>query len=172
MNVFDIIISVILLFGAVRGFIQGLFSAVASLVAVLAGVYFTIHYSYHLEYFLNDFNIKWSSQTNKIVAFAFTFLVVVFIIIFIGKVLTKLANISALGFLNKVLGALFTVFKSAMVLSIIFLFFDKFNKTIPFVDSKTLNDSVLYNSVRIIIPTLFPTIIDEDNPSLKFIEEF
>ena len=59
-----------------------------------------------------------------------------------------------------------------MVLSIIFLFFDKFNKTIPFVDAKTLNDSVLYNSVRIIIPTLFPTIIDEDNPSLKFIEEF
>ena len=86
-------------------------------------------------------------------AFAFTFLVVVFIIIFIGKVLTKLANITALGFLNKVLGALFTVFKSAMVLSIIFLFFDKFNKTIPFLDKKTLDKSVLYSPVKSIIPT-------------------
>lgn len=169
MNVFDIIIAVILLFAAVRGFMKGLFSEVASLIAIVAGVFCAIHFSYYVEYFLNDSVLKWSHQTNKIVAFAVTFLAVVLFIIFIGKVLTKLADITSLGFLNKILGGVFAVLKSAIILSVIFLFFDKFNKTIPFVSEKTLNESVLYNSVRTIVPTLFPAIMDKDNPSLKFI---
>lgn len=170
MNVFDIIIAVILLFAAVRGFMKGFFSEIASLVAIIAGVFCAIHFSYYIEYFLNDSVLKWSHQTNKIVAFAFTFLVVVLFIIFIGKILTKLADITSLGFLNKILGGLFSVLKSAIILSVIFIFFNKFNKTIPFVDEKTLDDSILYNSVRTIVPTLFPSIMDEDNPSLKFIK--
>lgn len=170
MNVFDIIIAVILLIAAVRGFMNGLFSEVASLIAIVAGVFCAIHFSYYVEYFLNDSVLKWSHQTNKIVAFAFTFLAVVLLIIFIGKVLTKLADITSLGFINKILGGVFSVLKSAIILSVIFLFFDKFNKTIPFVSEKTLNESVLYNSVRTIVPTLFPAIMDEDNPSLKFIK--
>lgn len=169
MNVFDIIITVILLFAAVRGFMKGLFSEIASLVAIVAGVFCAIHFSYYVEYFLNDSVLKWSHQTNKIVAFAVTFLAVVLFIIFIGKVLTKLADITSLGFLNKILGAAFSVLKSAIILSVIFLFFDKFNKTIPFVEKKNLDESVMYNSVKIIVPTLFPAIMDKDNPSLKFI---
>jgi membrane protein required for colicin V production len=170
MNVFDIIIAVILLFAAVRGFMKGLFSEVASLIAIVAGVFCAIHFSYYVEYFLNDSVLKWSHQTNKIVAFAVTFLAVVLFIIFVGKVLTKLADITSLGFLNKILGGVFAMLKSAIILSVIFIFFDKFNKTIPFVDKKTLDESVLYNSVRIIVPTLFPAIMDKDNPSLKFIK--
>lgn len=169
MNVFDIIITVILLFAAVRGFMKGLFSEIASLVAIVAGVFCAIHFSYYVEYFLNDSVLKWSHQTNKIVAFAVTFLAVVLFIIFVGKVLTKLADITSLGFLNKILGAAFSVLKSAIILSVIFLFFDKFNKTIPFVEKKNLDESVMYNSVKIIVPTLFPAIMDKDNPSLKFI---
>lgn len=170
MNVFDIIIAVILIFAAVRGFMKGLFSEVASLVAIVAGVFCAIHFSYYLEYFLNDSILEWSHKTNKIVAFAVTFLAVVLFIIFIGKVLTKLADITSLGFLNKILGGLFSALKSAIILSVIFIFFDKFNSTIPFVNKKTLDDSVLYNSVKIIVPTLFPSIMDKDNPSLKFIK--
>ena len=170
MNVFDIIIAVILLFAAVRGFMKGLFSEVASLIAIVAGVFCAIHFSYYVEYFLNDSVLKWSHQTNKIVAFAVTFLAVVLFIIFIGKVLTKLADITSLGFLNKILGGVFAMLKSAIILSVIFIFFDKFNKTIPFVDKKTLDESILYNSVKSIVPTLFPAIMDKDNPSLKFIK--
>lgn len=170
MNVFDIIIAVILLFAAMRGFMKGLFSEVASLVAIIAGVFCAIHFSYYVEYFLNDSVLEWSHQTNKIVAFAVTFLAVVLLIIFLGKLLTKLADITSLGFLNKILGGIFAVLKSALILSVIFLFFDKFNKTIPFVSQKTLDESILYNSVRTIVPTLFPSIMDEDNPSLKFIK--
>lgn len=170
MNVIDIIIAVILIFAAVRGFITGLFSSIASLVAIVAGVFCAIHFSYYVEYELNDSVLEWSHQTNKIVAFAVTFLFVVLAVIFVGKLLTKLADITALGLLNKILGGIFGALKWSLILSVIFLLFDKFNKTIPFVDKEMLDSSVLYHPVKSIIPTLFPAIMDDENPSLKFIK--
>ena len=169
MNVIDIIITVILIFAAVRGFMTGLFSSVASLVAIVAGVFCAIHFSYYIEDMLYNTVLEWSSKTFKIVAFALTFLFVVLAIIFAGKLLTKLADITALGLLNKILGAIFGALKWSLILSVIFLLFDKFNKTIPFLDKKTLDKSVLYSPVKSIIPNLFPSIMDKENPSLKFI---
>lgn len=171
MNVFDVIIAVILLFAFVRGLMNGLFAEVASLVALIAGVFCAIHFSYYAENFLNGSVLKWSHQTNKIVAFVVTFLFVVFAVIFVGKILTKLADITALGLLNKILGGLFSILKSALILSVIFLFFDKFNRTIPFVDKKMLDESILYYPIKSIVPTLFPAILDEENPSLQFVKD-
>lgn len=168
MNVIDIIIVVILLFAAVRGFMIGLFSSIASLVAIVAGVFCAIHFSYILEDMLLNSVLEWSSKTYKIVAFAVTFLVVVLTIIFIGKLLTKLADITALGLLNKLLGAIFGALKWSVILSFIFLLFDKFNSTIPFVKKETLDESVFYSPIKSIVPTLFPAIVDKDNPTLKF----
>ncbi len=169
MNVIDIIILVILLFAAVRGFLKGLFDAVASLVAIVAGVFCAIHFSYYAENFLTSSVLEWSEQTNRIVAFAVTFLGVVLAVVFVGKILTKLADITALGLLNKILGAIFGVLKWAVLLSIIIMLFDKFNKTIPFVDKEMLETSVFYDPIKSIVPTLFPAILDDENSSLQFI---
>ncbi len=170
MNVFDIVITVILLFAFVRGIINGFFSEVASLIAVISGVFFAIHFSYHIESFLNEFNLDWSDKTIKIVSFAITFLLVVFAVILVGKLLTKLAKLTSLGLLNKILGGVFSTLKSVLILSVIFLFFDKFNKTIPFVKEKTLEESVLYYPINSIVPTIFPSILDIENPSFNFFD--
>lgn len=170
MNVIDIVIIALLLFAAVRGFMSGLFAAIASLVSVVAGVFCAIHYSFYIEGILSDSGFDWSAQTYKIVAFAVTFLGVVLAIVFIGKILTKLADITALGLINKILGAVFGSLKWALILSVLLLFFDKFNKTIPFVEKEMLDESVMFYPIKSIIPTLIPSIMDEDNPSLNFIK--
>ena len=168
MNIVDIIIVVILIFAAVRGFITGLFSSVASLVAIIAGVFCAIHYSHYVEAEFQDSVLEWSSNTYKIASFAITFLVVILTILFLGKLLTKLADISSLGLLNKILGGIFGALKWSLILSVIFLLFDKFNKTIPFVEKESLEESILYSPIKSIIPTLFPAIMDKENPTLKF----
>ena len=168
MNIVDIIIVVILIFAAVRGFITGLFSSVASLVAIIAGVFCAIHYSHYVEAEFQDSVLEWSSNTYKIASFAITFLVVILTILFLGKLLTKLADISSLGLLNKILGGIFGALKWSLILSVIFLLFDKFNKTIPFVEKEYLEESILYSPIKSIIPTLFPAIMDKENPTLKF----
>jgi membrane protein required for colicin V production len=168
MNIFDIIIGAILLFAMVRGFMKGFFAEVASLVAIVAGIFCAIHFSHHLEGFLSESTREWSSKTYKIMAFVITFLTVVISIIVIGKILTKLADITALGILNKILGGIFGGLKSAIILSLIFLIFDRLNSTIPFIDKETLDKSILYVPVKSIMPTLIPSILDKSNPSLKF----
>jgi membrane protein required for colicin V production len=168
MNIVDIIIIVILIFAAVRGFMIGLFSSVASLVAIVAGVFCAIHYSHYVEAEFQNSVLEWSRNTYKIASFAITFLVVILTILFLGKLLTKLADISSLGLLNKFLGGIFGALKWSLLLSVVFLLFDKFNKTIPFVNEETLEESILFAPVKWIVPTLFPAILDDKNPSLKF----
>ena len=162
MNIFDIIIAALLIFGFVRGIMKGLFVEVASLVALIGGVYGAIHFSYFLGDFLKEY-VSWSEEYISLVAFAGTFIIIIIIIALLGKVLTKLADFAALGILNKILGGVFGVLKIGLILSVIFIFFGKMNNTIPFVDKETLESSILFEPVKKIAPTIFPSIIKDDD---------
>ena len=161
MTVFDIVLASFLVLGFISGFIKGLFSEIASLVAVILGIYVAIHFSYYAEDFLSDSILGWSSRTNKIVGYIITFLGVVLLVIFIGKVLTKLVDIAALGLGNKLLGGFFGVLKIALIFSFIFVFMDKIKSKIPFITEKVKEESVLYEPIKIMAPTLFPSIIEQ-----------
>lgn len=158
MAIIDIVLAALLGFGLVRGLIKGLFVEVASLVALIAGTYGAIHFSYFVAELLLD-NVSWDEKTINIIAFIATFIIIVLLISLAGKALTKLANFAALGFLNKLLGAVFGVLKIGLILSVLLIVFDKMNNTIPFVDEEHTKESVLYEPVKSLAPILFPTII-------------
>jgi len=160
MNIFDIIIAALLLFGFVRGVIKGLFVEVASLVALIGGVYGAIHFSYFASNFLKEF-VSWDEEYITLAAFATTFVIIILIIALLGKLLTKLADFAALGVINKILGGVFGALKIGLILSVLFIFFGKMNDTIPFIEKETLEESILYSPVKKIAPTIFPSIIKE-----------
>jgi membrane protein required for colicin V production len=170
MNIFDIIIAALLIFGFVRGVMKGLFVEVASLVALIAGVYGAIHFSYFIGDFLNEY-VSWSEEYVSLAAFAGTFIVIIIVIAFLGKILTKLADFASLGVINKILGGVFGALKIGLILSVVFIFFGKINDTIPFIKKKTLEESILYKPVKKVAPTIFPSIIkgEEDlkNPFIN-----
>lgn len=161
MNVFDVVITVFLLFGFIRGLMKGLFIEVASLVALIGGVWGSIHFSYFIGDFLKE-SVSWSEKKIALAAFAITFVLIIIVVSLLGRFLTKLADLAALGMVNKILGGLFGLLKIGLVLSIIFIFFDRMNSTISFIDKKTLDESILYSPVKSIAPTIFPSIIKED----------
>ena len=162
MNVFDIVILVFLLFGIVKGFMKGLFIEVASLVALVGGVWGAIHFSYFIGDFLEE-SVTWSEKKISLAAFAITFILIIVVVGLLGRFLTKLADLAALGLVNKILGALFGFVKIGLVLSIVFIFFHRLNSTISFVDKKTLEESILYESVKNIAPAIFPSIINDND---------
>lgn len=170
MNIFDIVIAALLIFGFVRGVMKGLFVEVASLVALIAGVYGAIHFSYFIGDFLNEY-VSWSEEYVSLAAFAGTFIVIIIVIAFLGKILTKLADFASLGVINKILGGVFGALKIGLILSVVFIFFGKINDTIPFIKKKTLEESILYKPVKKVAPTIFPSIIkgEEDlkNPFIN-----
>jgi len=160
MNVFDIVIAALLIFAFVRGFMKGLFVEVASLIALVGGIYGAIHFSYFAGDMLKE-RVDWSENYISLTAFAITFIAIVVAVSLLGKVFTKMADFAALGLVNKILGGVFALLKSVVILSVIFVFFTRANKTIPFVSDETLSASILYEPVRSLVPSIFPSIIRE-----------
>ena len=160
MTVIDIVLGALLLFGLVRGFMKGLFVEIASLLALVLGVYGAIHFSNFAASFL-DSRVDWDEKYINIVAFAITFVVIVLAIGLAGKALTKLADFAALGILNKLLGGVFGALKIGLILSVVLIVFDKMNNTLPFVDEKDLEKSILYKPVKSVAPIIFPSILND-----------
>lgn len=160
MNVLDIIILALLLFGLINGFRNGFFVEVASLVALVAGIYGAIHFSNYAADFLMD-KVDWNEKAVNITAFAITFIVIVLVIALAGKALTKLADFAALGILNKLLGGIFGLLKMIVILSVVMIIFDSLNKTLPFTDKEDLEDSMLYSPIKSLVPSIFPIILEK-----------
>lgn len=160
MNTIDIILSLVLLYGLVRGFFRGLLAELASLVGIVAGIYGAVHFSHFLGDFLTT-QVDWKPAYINLIAFAVTFILIVFIVSLIGKMLTKMAGFAALGIVNKLFGGVFGLIKAAFVSSVIIMFFKATNEQIEIIEDKTLEESILYEPVETIAPIILPSIIKQ-----------
>ena len=158
MNTIDIVIGIILLVGAVRGFMNGLFVEVTTLVGLVLGIYGAIHFSYFLSDFL-EASVSWDESMIQLVSFGGTFLIILVALVMLGKAMTKIAETLALGFFNKVVGAVFGFLKYALILSVVLLVYDEINASLRFVEKEKTESSILYEPVKNLAPTLFPKIV-------------
>lgn len=158
MNTFDIVITALLLFGFIRGLFKGLFIEVASLVGLIAGIYGAIHFSHFIKDFLLT-RVSWEEKYITLVSFALTFIVIVLVIGLIGKLFTKIADFASLGILNKLLGGIFGVLKTGLILSVILLIFSKLNNKLPFLSVEQQESAVLYIPLKNLAPTIFPQFV-------------
>jgi membrane protein required for colicin V production len=146
MNYFDIILAGLLLFGLVRGFMRGFFVEAAALVGLILGLYGAVHFSYIIHDFLIG-SVGWKGHYSYIVAFAITFIIIGIAVMLLGRFLTTMAAIAALGLVNKVFGAVFGVLKMALILGVILFLFER-ARTFEFVGKKTLETSLLYRPLK------------------------
>ena len=160
MNIVDIILGVILLYGLVRGFFRGFFAELASLIGFVLGIYIAIYFSHYISDYLVDM-VSWNLRFVNLASFAITFILVVFLISLAGKFLTNVAGFAALGLLNKLIGAGFGFIKVAFVVSVVIMFFGSTNENVNIVEQETLDSSILYIPIRTIAPNLIPAILRE-----------
>ncbi len=158
MNTIDIIIGIILIFGTVNGFRKGLFVEVTTLVGLVLGVYGAIHFSHFLGAFLKGYT-SWDESMLQLVSFAGTFFIILIGMILLGKAMTKVAETIALGFFNKLVGAIFGFVKYALILSIVLLVYDEINASLRFVEKEKVKKSVLYEPVKNFAPAIFPKLV-------------
>ncbi|MDN3596107.1 CvpA family protein [Zunongwangia endophytica] len=160
MNTIDIILGIVLLYGLIRGFFRGLFAEIAALIGLIAGIYGAIYFSYILSDFLDRY-VDWEEGITNLLAFAVTFILILFLITMAGRFLTKVANLAALGMVNKILGGAFGLLKLAFLASVVIMFFKATEEQIDIVEEETVEESLLYPPVSIIAPTILPTILRE-----------
>jgi len=157
MNWIDFVIIALLAFGLIGGFINGLIIEIAELAALVLGVWGAIHFSWWTADKLSGWFDMHSSWTG-IVSFAVTFIVIVIAIYLLGKLLDSLLKAVALGFFVKIFGAIFGVLKTALILSVIFVFLNTINEKKKFLPSSTIASSFLYNPIADLVPSIFPIV--------------
>jgi len=157
MGFLDIFLGVFLIYGLIRGLWNGFFVELASLVSLLLGIFIAIKFSYLMKAWLEN-HASWNPKTIQVAAFALTFLVVVVGISLLAKIFTKLADFAALGLFNKLLGGIFGVLKTILLLSVFLNLFEKVNAGNAFADKKTLDQSIFYHPVQKVSKFIYPSI--------------
>ncbi len=157
MNYIDVILAIPLLWAIYKGFTKGLIIEITSLIALFLGVYGAIHFSYYISNLL-----KLSSAYSPLISFAITFLIIVIIIYFFAKMLEKSINLLALGFLNKLAGAFFSLLKIAFILSVLLIFINKLNTKTSIIPEKARKESLLYPTLSAFAPMIIPKLNFEE----------
>ena len=155
MNILDLIILIPLAWSAYKGFSKGLIISVASLLALLLGIYGSIRFSDITSGYLID-HFEFSSQYLPIISFAITFILIVVAIHFLARILDKIVKAVALGFINRISGALFGIIKTAFILSIVILLIDKFDSKTGIISTEQKESSLLYQPLSQFAPMIFP----------------
>ncbi len=157
MGFLDIFLGVFLAVGLFKGFRNGFFVELASLVSVLLGIYVAIKCSYLTKAYLEQ-HVGWNPKTIQVTAFALTFILVIIAVSTLAKAFTSLANFASLGLLNNLLGALFGILRTILVLSILLNLFQKINFDDAFLSEKTKEKSMLYHPIEAISKSIYPAI--------------
>ena len=140
-NSIDIVISIILIYGVIRGFYRGLFLEISALIGLLLGLYCAINFNSIIGKYLKEF-ISLDENYIIIISFLITLIIVVIFLNLIAKSLTKLADVMALGLVNKIAGAFFGLIKFSIICIVFVLLFDKINLSVKMIDELTILNSI------------------------------
>lgn len=147
MGFLDIILAMLLAYGLFKGLKNGFFVEIASLVALIAGLFGAIHFSYITGEYLSQY-LDWEEQYIALTSFIATFVIIVILIHFIGRFLSKVTDFTLLGILNKIAGGVFGALKTAVIVGALLIYFDKMNSSANIVKPETIGSSVLYTPLK------------------------
>lgn len=159
MNWIDVIIILLLAVAFLCGLYAGFIKEVVSLLALIIGVWGALHFSSITSSKLSEW-FDMSGRMLGVTSFVVTFVIIVFIIHFIGNVTDRLVSAISLGIFNRLLGGVFGVCKTVLFLSVIMFFLNIANARYSFLPKEIVSSSKLYTPIANVVPALFPTIID------------
>lgn len=118
MSVFDIIIVAILLFAVVRGYITGLIRQLGILLGIVLGIVFSSMLAPLMIEFLSFVSGgNWNLGNRAATIFAF---ILIFLLTYIiGHVMHKTASTLKVGWLDRLGGALFSIAKYLLIISLL-----------------------------------------------------
>jgi len=149
----DIILIVILIWGAIAGFKKGLILTLASFIAIIAGA---LAAYYGADVIASELSLKvdWSEKQIAVASFAIVFLAVVLTVHILARVLEGTLKLVALGTANKIAGAIFGIAKNALILTFIIFGMKGFGQGL--LPENATDECVIYPVVESIAPLVLP----------------
>jgi len=177
MNYIDIVLAILILIAAVRGFLKGFVFEIASLAAIILGIWGGIHFSHYTAEFMTV-HFSWHSEYLWLVSFIIIFIFIVLIIHMLGNILKRILDACAMGFINKLAGMIFGILKAAFILSIVLIFFDALDVKAHILPETMKKESKVYEPLRSFVKNNFSFIdfnqgilpeLKNDNKGIKHV---
>lgn len=143
MNILDIILAVPLCFFIWKGYRKGLIYEVATLVGLVVGTYVAVRFSCFVA---EKLNMK--GEGSVLIAFFITFAAVVALSFFIGRTFVGIIKLVHAGFLNNLLGAIFSMLECVCILSVLLYYIAIIDSHENILTNNTTTESILYNPIN------------------------
>jgi Uncharacterized membrane protein, required for colicin V production len=155
MNYFDIIIGILLIIGAIRGFIKGFVSQLFGILGLIVGIYAAIKLS---NWAAGKLVVWFGIQTQllPIISFLVVFSIVAVGLILAGKFIDKMLEAANLSLINRIVGSIFSILKTALIISVVLWGINFLNTKIGFLSTEAVNKSDLYTPMSKLAPTVLP----------------
>lgn len=154
MNYLDIIIVVSLFYGIVKGFSNGIIIEVSNIISVLLAIYIGIHFSQLIYPYLKVDILSNYSNAIPLIAFLIVFIIIIIIVKSIGELINTITKKLALGFISRLLGAIFGVIKILVICVFLLVLATDYS----LIDKNTQANSILLiplqNASQMIIPEI------------------
>ena len=142
-------------FGIRKGFI----AQAISIISIIVGIWASAHFADIVAGWVAQY-ITASDQILKVVAFALILIAVFIALAAVGKLLEGMFKLVMLGWLNKVLGVVFALLKTGLIVGVAIMAFSSLNDTFNLVQEPVLNESVLYPPLKKLAFEVFPYLKD------------
>ena len=157
MNIIDAIILICLVPALIMGLMKGFISQAVSIVSLIVGIWASARFA--------DIVTAWISQQTtasepilKIVAFALILIVVFLALGLLGRLLEKILNFAFLGWVNRLLGVVFSMLKAILIIGLVILLISSLNDNLGLIKPETISGSALYQPIKDMADTIFPFI--------------
>ena len=120
MNILDIILLLCFIPAVISGLRKGFIAQVVAIISLVLGIWLSVRFASAAGAWLGQW-IEASQQLLNVISFAVIFIVVVFALAALGKLTEKTIKIIMLGWLNKLLGVVFSMLKCMLILGFLFL---------------------------------------------------
>lgn len=151
MNVFDIIIGLLLLWALYKGYKEGVVVQLGGIVGVLIGAFFAFRFGGVVGRWLGL-----DDTMGSVVGFIAVIVLVVIAIAIAGRLLKGLFNIAGLGVFDQLGGAILSMLKVGLIISVLLCGFEVINRQTNFVKQSSIDKSFFYRPVRAMATYAFP----------------
>ncbi|MBO7487405.1 MAG: CvpA family protein [Bacteroidales bacterium] len=157
MGIIDIVIICCFLpslyFGARNGFIKQLIS----LVIIVLGIKLAISLSPHVAEWLQS-RVELQATWISVISFAAVFVAVALVGALVEKLLSAVIDVTMLGWINRLLGIVFSLLKVAVVLSLLIYFVNSANELLGFLSEEDIADSKFFKPLLDLSDKIFPAL--------------
>ena len=160
MNVIDIIVLLPICYGLIRGLMRGFVQELTTLVALIAAIIGTKLWAPNLAVWLTRY-ITTSPAVCQLIAWTLLFATIVLSLHFVGKVITRLLHAISLGWLNRLIGALFGAAKWALIVSIILNGVALLDNQFHFLKPEVQEQSITYRPIQQIASIAWDSVQNE-----------